>query len=50
MGLGCLVEAGLFGDNILYRRSPDLQTFSLFFVVYRNHLQFPPLPFCKRLL
>jgi len=38
MGLGCLVEAGLFGDNILHRRSPDLQTFSPLFVVYRNPL------------
>ena len=38
MGLGCLVEAGLFGDNILHRRSPDLQTFSSLFVVYRNPL------------
>ena len=37
MGLGCLVEAGLFGDNILHRRSPDLQTFSPLFVLSRNH-------------
>ena len=38
MGLGCLVEAGLFGDRILHRRSPDLLTFSPLFVLYRNHL------------
>ena len=37
MGPGCLVEAGLFGDNILHRSSLGLQTFSSFLVLYRHH-------------
>jgi hypothetical protein len=30
MGRGCLLEAGLFGDNILHQSSPVPQTFSPF--------------------